>query len=155
MTQATIRVAIKNSLDAVASIGAVHDYRRFSNEWDEFLRLFKITIDGIEQLRGWTIGYDGFASGIHEFGQLEGGNVRTHRFTIRGYLGLSDGDETEKTAATLAELVANTLDNDTTIHGGGFYYAPRAELRTFDDRVFGSALCHYAEIIQEVSEWIA
>lgn len=150
MSQATIREAIKVCLIYVEGVGEVHDYRRFSSDWGEFLSMFK----NDEQIRGWTVGYDGFSSGIREFGQLEGGNVRIHRFIVRGYLGLSDGDETEKTSAALAELVANTLDNDATIHGDGFYYAPRAELRTFDDRVFGSALCHYAEIIQEVYEWI-
>jgi hypothetical protein len=66
-------------------------------------------------------------------------------------MGVYDSDESEKTAAALAELVCDTLDAATTIRGSAFYYAEPAAL-LFEARMFGGVLCHYTQITQVVVE---
>jgi hypothetical protein len=46
----------------------------------------------------------------------------------------------------------DALDADATLHGTTYYYAHPASLEVFQARVFGSVLCHYAEIVQITEE---
>ena len=157
MSEATIRAALNTIVGGVANIGTVHDYERWSNEWNDFLTLMKTTISSTDVIRGWTIGYGGYVPSHpsiggatwREFGMT--GRVKAHTFYIRGYLGVYDTDESEKTAAALAELVCDTLDADTTIRGSTYYYAEPAVL-LFEARMFGGVLCHYTQITQIVVE---
>lgn len=157
MSEATIRAALDTIVSGVSDIGTVHDYERWSSEWNDFLTLMKTTISSTDVIRGWTIGYGGYTPAHPSIGGATwrqfglNGRVKAHTFYIRGYLGVYDTDESEKTAAALAELVCNTLDADTTIRGTAFYYAEPAAL-LFEARMFGGVLCHYAQITQIVVE---
>ena len=157
MSEATIRAALDTIVSSVTDIGTVHDFERWSNEWNDFLTLFKTEIDSTDEIRGWEITYGGYTpshpsiggASWREFGMT--GRVKAHTFYIRGYLGVYDSTESEKTAAALANLVCDTLDADTTIRGSTFYYAEPANL-LFESRLFGGVLCHFAQITQVVVE---
>lgn len=156
MSQSAIRTAIYNVVNGVTNKGVVYDYERFSDLWDDFLGFFKTTISSVDQIRGWTIGYEGFDPGQPMEFTKSHRYMRTHRFVVRMYFGLSDADATEKTAATLAETVCTALDVDTTLCSSTYYQHTDslARLRVFDTRLFGSVLCHYAEIEVRVTEFI-
>lgn len=152
MSEATVRASLKTILQAVSNIGQVHDYVRFASDWTAYLGLFKTTISGSDVIRGWTItstaeGREGWIAG----GSRDTYTAKTHTFIIRGYLGLDDSASTEKTARALVETVMDALDNGSIITGN-VINASLSQLTTFEPRVFGDVLCHYAEISQQVLE---
>lgn len=151
MTQATARTAVYNAVSSVTNKGVVYDYERWAAEWPAFLALFKTTISGTSQIRGWEVCYRGFAA-VTPPKTFAGARQRRHRFQVQGYMGLEDGASTEKTFAALAEAVANAIDGDATLHGSTFLETGDAEITTLEPRMFGGTLCHYAEINVTVSE---
>lgn len=150
MSESAIRTAIYNAVSGVSNVGVVYDYERWAAEWSAFLDLFKTTISGTNQLRGWEVCYRGFNPGDPR--EFAGIHLRTHAWQIRGYLALDDSAGTEKTMSALAETVANTLEDDATLAGLSFYDVEAALV--FEPRTFGGALCHYAEVTIEVAEVI-
>ncbi len=148
MSQATVRAAIKTALEGVTNIGKVHDYVRLTTEWshEDFLNLFKTTIDDVPQVLGWMIEYKGFQT-QEEFNC---GKIRLHSFQIHGYNRVNDSLESEKTFAALVETVGNTFDADNTIHATSL--TPAANAPTVEFRMFGDVLCHYCLITQQVVE---
>jgi len=150
MSEATARADIYSIVSGVSSIGRVHDYERWAVRWADHLDLFKTTIDGQQQIRGWTISCRSMPQGRLEF---SGAKLRTYTYKIRGYFGLDDGSASEKTAVALAEDVVEALDASDTLHDGGSYYdALPASMDVFEPRLFGGVLCHYVEISQVVQE---
>lgn len=155
MSLTNIRTAIYEVLDNIAGIGIVHDYERWSADWSRYLDLFTTQIGGIRQVRGWTIGYSGTAESDQV--QLDGGELRSSRWVVRGYMGWDDSRETEKDFQDLVEDVLDALDDEsTTLHDPADYYdIGPATAPVVEARVFGSVLCHYCEIILTVTEFRA
>lgn len=155
MSQESIRAAIFNVLDSISDIGKVHEYERHSTDWSGFLELFRVTIDDVDQVRGWMIGYRGISeSKAQTFIPGKSGNERTHRFMILGVMSIDDSKESEKTFAKLAEKVCDTLDEASSLHVvGGF---PNAQPTTlgFDPSPFAGVLVHAAAIVIDVVEII-
>lgn len=149
MSESTIRAAIYNSVNGVSNVGLVYDYERWAGDWTAFLDLFKTTIGTTDQIRGWEVGYRGWTP--DEPREFSGNaTLRLHRFLVAGYLGLDDSEATEKTMSALAELVANTLADDATLKAAAFGRIEPVLL--FEPRIFGSVLCHYAELTVEIGE---
>lgn len=150
MSEAAARATIYGIVAGVSKTGQVYDYERWANEWPKFLDLFKTVIVGQPQIRGWTVTCVSMPQRVMEF---TGTLLRSYTFKVRGYLGLDDSAESEKTAIALAEDVVEALDASTTLHDGGTYYnAEPASLDVFELRIFGGHLAHYAEITQVVEE---
>ncbi len=148
MSVANIRAQVKAILEGVADIGRVHDYDRWEVNWDEFLALFKATVGGIDQIRGWTIHSqsDGSAyPGTNNVGQFE------RLFLIRGYLGLKDDGATEKTFDDLVEAVQKAFMGNYTLNGSAMNAEP-PQVVTKEVRQLSDALVHYAEIHLRVRE---
>lgn len=151
MSEAAIRTAIYNAVNGVSNVGQVYDYERHSNDWSDFLDRFKVTTGGLDQIRGWMVGYRGIQ-------EAEGGRFgapgrisRKHRFQVLGVMGIDDSEESEKTFAALAEDVCDALDSDATVHG--FHFTSPATLG-FDPRPFAGILVHAAAIVIDVTEAI-
>ncbi len=152
MSQATIRTAIYNAVNGVSNVGLVYDYERHSNDWSDFLDRFKVTTGGLDQIRGWMVGYRGIQEAEGGRFTAPGGRIsRKHRFQILGVMGIDDSEESEKTFAELAEDVCDALDSDTTIHG---YMGSSPATLGFDPRPFAGILVHAAAIIIDVTEAI-
>jgi len=142
---------IKNKMDSIPDIGVVHDYERWASSWDQFISLFKSQAHN--QIRGWEI----TRGPVSE--HLRGTYFRHHLFRIRGYMSLDDAQETDKTFQQLIEEVCNTFRN---AQGGASWFygngdAPEnspAQVEINEPRMFGSVLCHYAEILLSVTERI-
>src|SRR4030067_1035171 len=152
MSVASIRTDIYTIVAAVTNIGLVYDRLRYTDEWSKYMDLFKTTVSGLAQVRGWVINYDGMSQEIAEFNPNA---FRAQRFLVRGYLSLDDSAESEKTAANLAEDVCDALDDAAALPGGQYYDASQAEIEIFEPRLFGSVLCHYIEIKVTVTEFRA
>ena len=155
MSEAAIRNTLKLALEAVTDIGIVHDYERHATTWDKFLELFKTEIGRKEQIRGWTIGYQGMPVAEREAFRAgsKTGISRTHRFQIMGIMGISDKDESEKTFAALAEDVCDALDDDDTLHSSTYIHTSPAVL-AFDPSPFAGVLVHAAVISIDIIEAI-
>lgn len=151
MSQATIRTLLYNIVNGVTDIGKVYDYHRYSNELPTFLSYYQTTVNGQAQIRAWTIAHEGFESEQLDTCDI----VRRHRFKIRGYMSLIDAIASEKVFAALAETVADTLDDATTIRTSDYPDPMPSSIDILEHRLFGGesgALCHYAEITQIVTE---
>jgi len=152
MAEADVRAQIYDVLVAVDNIGVVHDYERWSADWSAYLDLFKTSIDGQDVIRGWTITCQSFPQ---EYVQFGGSIQRSYTYKVRGYVALKDSEASEKTAIALTEDVVEALDGDSTLHddsGDTRFNTGPADLSIFEPRLFGSVLCHYAEITLVIEE---
>ncbi len=153
--EATFRAAIKTAIEAAANEGQVHDYERLATDWNELLTLFKSTIGGVDQIRGWTITME---RGRQEVIGFQGGGTAntilvTYDYRIRGMMSVDDSEATEKTFTALvlsicqqlegnASLTSAVLERDTPVV---------AEWRVFPG-MFAGVLCHMAEILVNPQE---
>ena len=152
MSESTIRTAIYNAVNGVSDVGLVYDYERHAKDWSAFLDLFKTTIGGTDQLRGWMVGYRGITEAQGDrFRPAAKRVTRKHRFQVLGVMGIDDPEATEKTFAALAEDVCDALDSDATIHG---YLGSSPAILGFDPRPFAGVLVHAAAIVIDVTEAI-
>lgn len=154
------RSLIKSVLESVNNVGKVHDYERYADDWDSLISLFVATIEGSEEMRGWTISLSDVRQEQESFGTFGGDNTLevTYTYRIRGFMAVSDSDASEKTFAALVLAIMSALNASASLHSsvrdngsGGEFYGPPCQAR-FDFRMFGDVLCHYAELVQEVKE---
>ena len=137
MSEATVRSGVYTALAGISDIGKVYDYRRFNANYAEFLNLFKATIDGADQVRGWQIS--------RKSGREDDSSVKTHIFRIEGFFGLSDANATEKTFNALIESVAAAFRANKTLSGAALGH-DFIQAAIIEERVFGSVLCHFCEL---------
>jgi len=151
-TEATLRAAIETLMNTVTNIGTVHDYERHSTDWSDLLDKYKTTISSTEQIRGWTTTCERVENRV-EANQY---HRKTYTFVIRGYLGLDDADETEKTAIALGIAVIEKLEQYPRLNGtltvGTFTADGWPYIEVFQPRMLGGMLCHYTEIRLQVYE---
>jgi len=140
MSESTIRAAIYSILNAVTDIGKVYDYEQWTAEWAQFINLFKTTIDGEDQIRGWEIGRRSVGEKLFAMGM----NERDHGFVIRGYMRVNDALASEKTFNNLIEAAADVFRTNFTLNGAAKSH-DNIQTETIDFRLFGGVLCHYAE----------
>lgn len=106
-----IRTAIADKIAAVADAGRVHAWQRYAPNNTEFRALYVASIGGAEQLRGWHVR----RVATQETSDALGRYVVTHRWEIRGYLGLDDAAQTERTFDTLIEALRDAFRTDETL----------------------------------------
>lgn len=142
MSLATQRSAMLSILQGVTDIGVVHDYERWSNDWNRYLETFSTTIGGIKRIQGWTITRE--STGETPFVQSQ--NQRGHIWVIRGYRGLDDTAGSEKSFQDLSESVCSELRRRPTLNGTAERDSGPPQVRVVEHRLFGGVACHYAEI---------
>jgi len=151
MSESAIRASIYNILSSIDGIGKVYDYERRSIDEAVFISLFKDEASG--RIIGWEIGRRGASEEKIVLGIGSEVNEVSHFFFIKGYYGLKDSDATEKTFNTLIEEVAEAFRGLPTLNGVAedHQYIQRDVIEV---RIFGSVLCHYAELSLIVTERI-
>ena len=164
MSESSTRARVYAIVNAVSNVGLVYDYARWAVLWDEVLALFKTTIGSTDMIRGWVITCTGWTSayldGLYPDDNGKAIELRDYTYKIRGVFSLDDSAATEKTAVGIVEDVAEALNKNTSLHSYAaiaepyFGPIPPASLDVFEARMFGSVLCHYAEITQRVVEAI-
>ena len=145
---------IKGKMESVPDIGKVYDYYRWNADFARFVQLFSYTPStGGLHIRGWEITRK--AAPEHKRGAW----FRHHKFTLTGYMGLKDDAATDKVFQVLVDDVCELFRN--TAGGATWDYmdgeAPEnspAQTPLITPRMFGSVLCHVAEIDLSVQERI-
>jgi len=151
MTESTIRGQIYSILSSVSEIGIVYDYERWAADWTSFINLFKSTIRGIDQIRGWEISRRAAPeSGVTAEATI-GQTDKQHIFLIRGYMGLNDATATEKTFNSLLEAISDAFRPLLTLNGAALDH-DFIQAEIIESRMFGGVLCHYAELSLTVHE---
>lgn len=149
MNTAYIREQIRVVLCGVPGIGVVHDYERFSNDWNKFLALFSDPSTG-------TINGAMFARRQHATQQRMHGETETADvFAIRRYRALNDSEASGVAFDNHLDDLLAALRRPALLNAGGLYTSPDwgpmagsvgAQLDVSEPRMFGSVLCHYAEL---------
>jgi hypothetical protein len=157
MSDTVIRANLKTTVESVSNIGNVYDYLRWTALYDDFLVKVKDTIGGTDLLRLWMITSAGFDQAENRGDDIESIAIpRTHHYRIFGYGQVDDANGSEKTFYTLTEAVVNVLNLNavtlTNLPTAIIENVSIAQLGTFEHRMFGSVLCHFARIDQDVTE---
>jgi hypothetical protein len=141
----SLRTAIAAVLDGIVGIGVVHDRERFVVDLARYLELFKTTIGGTTQIRGWMVLRES-ARLVEDgpFGEVH----RRHLFVLFGVQGFADGSDTYGTFQALCDTVMAAFDDEADLGVSGVTVGAvgPASLRSFKAEQFGSVLCHTAEI---------
>jgi len=147
MGLAEIRTEIKNLLETVPGIGKVHDFERWTADWKTFLSFFQ---DSSGKINGWTITRTRADERLRAVGAV---NTRTHRFVIRGYYGLKDSLESEKTFQDLIEAICEVLRKNNDLNGSCLRSDPPQLAKVFHGTVAG-ILIHMCHIHLQVDEYV-
>lgn len=151
-SEASIRAQIKTVLEGVSNAGVVYDYERYSNDWSALLEQFRTTINGVEQIRAWMISLDPGQSMRQELIGFEGTGggeniLVTYSYRIRGFMGVDDAAESEKTFTALALAVMEALEADATLMGKELIRdTPIVASMTMNYTMLAGVLCHGVEI---------
>lgn len=147
MSQAAINTAILAKITATDSTGKAHAYSRWSADWSAFLALFQAGA----QIRGWTVSREATATRQATAGEVE----QAHVFVIRGIMGLQDSAASETAFQALLDSLQAAFLADDRLGGACETLSPDwgpmagsvgAQISTVETRMFGSVLCHYAEL---------
>lgn len=152
MSESAIRAALYSAVSNVTDAGRVYDYKRRADNWPDFLALFKTTIGGVAQIRGWDINYKGFEGQRDPIMARQ--TIRNRIFWVQGYMRVNDDAGSDKIFATLTEAVCNAIDADSTLHSGPYKMTPPASMPEVEVLPLGDVLCHFAQIVVTVSERI-
>jgi hypothetical protein len=148
---------IKTKLLEIPNIGLVYTYQRQAVDMSKFINLFARDIGGgKKEIRGWEITRQAIAE--HKRGAFFGHHV----MIVRGYMGISDADASSETFQALVDLIRakfRTAEPDDSAadwdyrDGDNITNSP-VQVPLLDDRMFGSVLCHHAEIHISVTDRI-
>ncbi len=142
MAYAQIRAAVASILSSVPGMGVVHQYERHAADWDKFLSLFRHQ----DKINGCTITRRG-VSAIRPARSVED---RNHRLLIRAYYGINDSAGSEHTFQALVDAVLDDFPDEVLIEETVYDFGP-VQVETIEPRLFGSVLCHYAELALDAS----
>jgi hypothetical protein len=149
MALSDIIADVKNRIETAVPGAVVHGYDRWSDRWGDFLALMK-TSSGV--INGYMISRTAAAAQRSAYDLRE----RAQVIRIRGFYGLDDSANTEATFQAQVEAIDAAFDIDDETLGGVVnthrpYFGPMSgadgiQIDTVEHRVFGPALCHYAEL---------
>ena len=145
MALADIREQIKTIVAGVAGVGVVHDYARLASDWGKFLSLFQDPADG--KVRCWMITRRSTPSQRDTMPTLR----RSHEFRIIGIYSLKDAEATELEFQDLVERIQTAFDSNNTLNGSVLDSDP-IQVDLVEPRMFGSVLCHYAQLTLRAHE---
>lgn len=158
-TVAQIRTKIKDKLAAVAGIGKVHDYERYSKLDSDFQALYRTEVSaGVYRILGWNFYREATAES-----DLNNGEVRRlHSWRITGFMGIEDADATGKTFDDLVETIATAFRADRTLGGTVLdvkdmdqpFGESGMQVEAIEPVMFAGVLCHRARLrlITETTE---
>jgi hypothetical protein len=148
MPLADIKAQIKVILSDVPDIGVVHDYERFSRDWNKFLALFQ---DTNNRINGCMFTREKCPKNQITLGEYE----KAHIFVIRFFRGLNDSEGTgnifdlhleDVEAAFRDKDTLNDTCQTTMPQWGPMNNVDGIQLDINENRMFGNVLCHYAEM---------
>lgn len=139
MSLSAQRTRIKAILDGVSGVQNTHNRERYAEQWSDYLDLFKTAGNKID---GWTMQMEG----APEVAGTSRTNYRGYAFVLRHIYGFDDTNGSQITFEDFNETVCDALRADPDLNGTATISSP-PEIRISELRMFGSVLCHYAEIV--------
>lgn len=105
MSVSTIRTALAALISDIPNIGRVHAFERYAVQSAQLVELYVAEIDGEAQLRGWYI------RRVKTVEERQGKHawMDTHTWMVRGFMALSDADQSELVFDGLIEAVRDAL----------------------------------------------
>jgi hypothetical protein len=153
MADATHRAEIVRLIETVDDGGLIHDYHRMASEWDKVLNFFKTTIGGEPVIRGWLVTCTGITpEGFVQTGAFSTGLRNSFNYSVRGFFGVDDETESEKTAFQKAREVQVALTSSTLFSAADGVIAVTLPALEFNHSEIGGVLCHHAEITFSIVE---
>ncbi len=146
MSDASLRAQIKTLMEEVPGAGVIHDYERWTADQSAFLTMFRD--EATKKIMGWEITRDA----VPRVERLGAKYKITHSYRIKGYYGLKDADESEKSFGPIIDAIILKFIT-TQIPGSSLHTLPKVE--AIGARQFGNVLCHHAEISIEVPEMVS
>jgi hypothetical protein len=144
MALADVIEIVASMLAEVDGVGSkVHASIRWGASEAAFKELF--VDSGTGKVLGWTITRE--ATGATD---LVGATIDKHTLVIRGYMGLKDEENTEKTFQDLIEAIRDAFNSNRRLRVDGVSNVSssnRIAVRTVGHREFGGYLVHYAELV--------
>jgi hypothetical protein len=143
------RDVIKAQVEIVAGTGNVHSHLPYAADQRAILQKFAVTIDGVQQLRGWWVERQQRRVAEAEF-DTQGSLNWSHVFVVVGVMSFRDATDTD---ATFGDMIDDVIDSLALMTQKPSDYLPGAwqvvppRLRVQELRMIGDVLCHYAEII--------
>ncbi len=159
--------AIAAEVSAVTNVGRLHKYQRWAPDLGRYIEHFKWDApDGKDQIRGWLLTRESAREELGSFASSAPGgfvpagiNRRVHTFLLFGLMSLQDKTASETTFQDLIEDVCDRFRTNSALTLGGAVASLERitppQVDRIDLRVFGSVLCHTAEIRIQAIERIA
>jgi hypothetical protein len=148
MSLADIREQIKVILAGVDGIGVVHDYERLATDWNKFLEFYK---DADGRINGVSFAREKWQERQQTIGETEIVQV----FVIRRIMGLQDAQATGILFDDNLEAMRAAFRGNKSLNGtcrtidpdwGPMDGAVGIQGDVIEPRMFGSVLCHVAEL---------
>lgn len=149
VTLATVRAGLKTRFEAIAGIGIVHDYERYTREASKLAELYKTTVDGQTRLRGMHFR---LRRAEETFTGLNRWHVYRH-WAGRFFMAIDDADESEKLFDNVIEAIQDSFRADPYVPGT----ANQVQVRADEDEsgivlaesapvLFCGVVCHAANL---------
>lgn len=147
MSLQDIREQIKVILTGVPGIGVVHDYERWSNDWNKFLAHYK---DADGRINGCAFAREKWQERQSTLGETE----VAHIFVLRRIMTIMDNQATGISFDDNLEAMREAFRDKKTLNGACLtidpYWGPMdgavgLQGDVIEPRMFGGVLCHYAE----------
>jgi hypothetical protein len=145
MSESAVRQKVFEIISAVPNVGKVYNYERWAVDWNKFINLFKDTASS--RILGWEICRGGMQS--QKIDVIE--ESRTHGFKAKGYMAVNDAQASDIEFNAIIEAICNAFKGNHTL-GGTCLDAGPVAVPIIEPRMFGSVLCHYAELNIPVNE---
>lgn len=150
-TIAAVRTALKTRFSAIANIGVVNDYERYTQQMSDLREIYVATINNEKQLRGLHFRR---VSTTERFISVSRW-VIDHQWTVRYFMALDDAAASEKTFDNLIEAMQDNFRVAPVIIPGGSN--SDVEVRQDEEEaglalqesapvMFASVLCHGARL---------
>ena len=150
----TFRDVIKEQVAAVVGTGNVHSHLPYAADVRALLQKFMVTIDGVQQLRGWWVERQQKRLADADVDTMGTGGTGTLNyadyFVIIGVMSYHDARDTDAIFGDLVDDVILSLALMTrrpTDYFPGAWQVTPPRLRVHELRMVGDVLCHYAEIL--------
>lgn len=151
----TIVTEVALTLRAVKGIGKVHEFRRDTRFWDDYIKRHSEK----QQVNNWEIDRRASDQEIRSIQGLDGNEpdyLDTHTFVIVGYMSLKDRDTVDTASDPTFQNLLDRVRDALRINNQLNNTVPLPIIITvpvIERRAFGGVLCHYAEIVFDAVEF--
>ncbi len=157
MSETLIRAKLVEIVRSVTGAENVYDYPITFTTWDDFISHFK---DSTGKILGFEIARRAAKENYDDPDEA----TCTHGYIIKGYMGINNAGASDKAFQSLLEAIRDRFRFDHGLSGVDLdaqgnkvmeaTNVTPVQVERSDERLFGSVLCHYAEMAISVSELI-